>query len=407
VEYTVAEREMLAGSAGPAVRHALEAQVAVGRFFGAQRFVEVTHAHVMADYEVMSDGGLKYLQSIAEDGAQVQVQTTRNAHAVCEPFADRLRQSRRLVDRESEVTRLLSEIGVIAANTCIPYESGYRPKLDDRVAWGDTGAACYANGVLGARTNFEAGPAALWAALTGRTPEYGLLLDERRLPTARVRVGATLSNPTDWAVLGALIGEQLRGYASVPSINFDGSSPSESSLKGFAAALASYGSIGTFHLAGVSPAAYASPSGHRMQTNTIDDSDVASFYARTSLGARPDLIVFTAPQLSGAELTDLATQVGERQFDPGVTVIITTSPRAASELRNSSVAVLRSAGALVLDGTCWYLMDIPNMRDQFGWRTILTPSPKLANIVLGSGYLPVVRPVEVCIETAVSGRIPS
>ena len=36
----------------------------------------------------------------------------------------------------------------------------------------------YANSVLGARSNFEGGPSALAAALTGRTPRYGYHLDE-------------------------------------------------------------------------------------------------------------------------------------------------------------------------------------------------------------------------------------
>ena len=47
-------------------------------------------------------------------------------------------------------------------------------------AYGDTGVVIYSNSVCGARSNFEGGPSALSAGLTGRTPRYGYHLDERR-----------------------------------------------------------------------------------------------------------------------------------------------------------------------------------------------------------------------------------
>ena len=47
----------------------------------------------------------------------------------------------------------------------------------------------YSNSVCGARSNFEGGPSALSAGLTGRTPRYGYHLDERRAATLVVNVG--------------------------------------------------------------------------------------------------------------------------------------------------------------------------------------------------------------------------
>ena len=43
------ERAMLGGSRGEPVRRALELQLAVGRFYAAQRFVPVTNVHMMGD----------------------------------------------------------------------------------------------------------------------------------------------------------------------------------------------------------------------------------------------------------------------------------------------------------------------------------------------------------------------
>src|ERR1044071_1083110 len=51
------ERDILAGKLGPVPRLALEHQVKVGDFFGAEDCVAVTQAHVMADTESLGEAG--------------------------------------------------------------------------------------------------------------------------------------------------------------------------------------------------------------------------------------------------------------------------------------------------------------------------------------------------------------
>ena len=58
----------------------------------------------------------------------------------------------------------------------------------EHMAYGDTGVVIYSNSVLGARSNFEGGPSALAAGLTGRTPRYGYHLPERRRATLLLRL---------------------------------------------------------------------------------------------------------------------------------------------------------------------------------------------------------------------------
>ena len=60
----------------------------------------------------------------------------------------------------------------------------------------------YSNSVCGARSNFEGGPSALSAGLTGRTPRYGFHLDEHRRATLIVHVGFTPRELNDWGALG-------------------------------------------------------------------------------------------------------------------------------------------------------------------------------------------------------------
>src|SRR5438132_12518970 len=59
------EQEMLAGKCGPVARLALQHQMKVGEFFGAQDFVPVTQAHVMADTESLGEAGVRWLEGLA------------------------------------------------------------------------------------------------------------------------------------------------------------------------------------------------------------------------------------------------------------------------------------------------------------------------------------------------------
>jgi hypothetical protein len=46
------------------------------------------------------------------------------------------------------------------------------------------------------------------------------------------------------------------------------------------------------------------------------------------------------------------------------------------------------------------------MAASFGWKNVLTNSAKVANIIGGYRLHPILRRTEVCIEAAVSGRLP-
>ena len=73
-------------------------------------------------------------------------------------------------------------------DTCINYQTIQAPTRNEHVAFGDTGVVIYSNSICGARSNFEGGPSALAAGLTGRTPRYGFHLPEQRRATLHVRV---------------------------------------------------------------------------------------------------------------------------------------------------------------------------------------------------------------------------
>ena len=71
-----AEREMLAGAAGPAARWGIGYQRSVGKFFGAERMVSVRSAHIHCDGEALGEPGAAFLEDWVERGARLAIPMT-------------------------------------------------------------------------------------------------------------------------------------------------------------------------------------------------------------------------------------------------------------------------------------------------------------------------------------------
>src|SRR5881628_1654149 len=67
------EQDILAGKFGPVLQEALRHQIKVGEFFGAQDFVPITQAHVMADTESLGEAGVRWLERLASTEGRQQV----------------------------------------------------------------------------------------------------------------------------------------------------------------------------------------------------------------------------------------------------------------------------------------------------------------------------------------------
>src|SRR5207253_1235488 len=104
-------------------------------------------------------------------------------------------------------------------------------------------------------SNFESGPAAMAAAMTRRTPEYGFHLDEHRRGSFVVDVQADLNDFAEWGALGKIVGESHQSYFEVPVFTGIRRSPTADELKHLGASAASYGSMAMYHMVGVTPEA--------------------------------------------------------------------------------------------------------------------------------------------------------
>ncbi|MBV9460898.1 MAG: DUF521 domain-containing protein, partial [Bradyrhizobium sp.] len=177
------EQDILAGKAGPVPQQALQHQIKVGNFFHAKDFVPVTQAHIMADTESLGEAGVQWLEGLAataEGQHRVRIPTITDPRGTDFANAEWLGQTKAMVDLERRAIVAFEKLGVAMTNTCINYQTIQPPTRGEHTAFGDTGVVIYANSVCGARSNFEGGPSALSAGLTGRTPRYGFHLPEQR-----------------------------------------------------------------------------------------------------------------------------------------------------------------------------------------------------------------------------------
>ncbi len=406
------EQAMLRGEKGVAVQEALQFQIEVGNFFEAERFVRINTAHVMGDIEVMGDGGLGLLRNMSGQKAQCAVPTSSNAQCMHFHPEPRLRQDANEVVKEREILSIFNGMRIAATDTCIPYQTVYQPKLGEHVAWGDTGTVIYANSVLGARTNFEAGKASFAAAITGRTPAYGFHLDEKRRGTLLVELEAGMNDLADWGALGKIVGHPHQDYFAVPVFNGLARMPLSDELKHLGASLASYGSMAMFHLVGVTPEAptrEAAFGGNQpTHTLTVTDADIQAVYdAYRYLEGGSNIVVFSGPQLSLFEMQDMAARFKNRKVAPGMTAVITTNHMIYSDAKRLGyVADLEDAGVILLQGVCFYILQrLTQIREENGWTNLVSNSGKLVNTITAHRFNTVLRRTQVCVDIACTGEL--
>jgi predicted aconitase/predicted aconitase with swiveling domain len=301
----------------------------------------------------------------ADPTAQVVIPTTLNAAGCDAGQFDEMRIAVPdfLAHSEEIIGRYVS-LGVRPILSCTPYEwEGLA--APGVAAWAESNAICFANSYCGMRTNRESGLSALASALTGYTPDYGLLGDEARRPNLEVVVACELNDPTDFSILGDWIGRQRRShwrqpYGPIPFIRGLRRDPaghtvlSHEQRKALSAAAANYGA----------PLLYIEGLGEPPPEPAFQDSlrfteeELQRRYEELRPRQPTSLIVIGCPQASMGELRAAATLLRGRQVVAGpargrVPIwLFTSAANLAIAERTGLAAIIRQSGALLLENTC-------------------------------------------------------
>ena len=396
MELTKQEQAMLDGKEGYAVRKSMEILVALGEIFGAKSLIDVGSVQVAGvSYHNLGDAGLEFLNTLAADG-KVKVLTTLNPAGMDLENWQQLGIAPDFAEKQNLVIDAFTRMGILVSCTCTPYLIGNLPLYGEHLAWSESSAVTFANSVLGARTNREGGPSALAAAFVGKTPNYGLHLDENRVPDIHVQVNAELSKLSDWGALGYAIGKKAEN--KIPYITGIKSAQLDE-LKSFCASVVTYGAKPLFYMKGVTPGAEA----QKQPTSTvkIEQSDLKAAYdAINDVVSDIDFVCVGCPHCSIKEIQEIADLIKGKKVKEGTELWVATS-RTAKQLsdKRGYTATIEAAGGKFACDTC---MAVAPLKGRF--KALATTSAKgcfysrqnLMKTKMGS--------MKECVEAAVSGK---
>lgn len=299
---TKEEEQVYEGEEGWTKQKAMEILVAIGDINHATELIPIKSAHISGvSYKTIGDA----FEFISRLEGTVKVKSTLNPIGMdTEKWAE-MGISEAFAVNQTNVLDAYKKLGISAECTCIPYLIGHAPAKGEHIAWAESSAVLYANSVLGARTNMEGAPSALAAALIGKTPFYGLHQSENRKPGVKVSVNCDLAD-ADYSALGFLIGDLVE--SKIPLIELPPSSLlSTDELKHLSAAIGATGSVGMYHIKGITPEAVTGVDEKELNLEPeekieIEKEDIEAFYVSS---CEPDVIAIGCPHCSSIELKRL------------------------------------------------------------------------------------------------------
>jgi cis-L-3-hydroxyproline dehydratase len=410
MKLTANDQAMLAGERGPAVQMAMSIVLQMAEVYGARELMDISAAHIDSTIYI-GEAGLEFAERLAGLGGKVAVPTTLNVSGLDEhgwqdwpvPPDWARNAGRQMIAYQS--------MGCIPTWTCAPYQTEFKPRFGQQIAWGESNAIVFANSVIGARTERYPDLLDICCALTGRVPAAGLHLDQERAGELLFRLaGIPLAMQEDdlfYPVFGHLVGKIAQDR--IPVIAGLAARPGEDQLKAFGAAAASSGAVALFHIVGVTPEAnsleqaFQGRRPERIVDVSLADLRSARDELSTAEGERLDMVVLGSPHFSLAEFRQLAPLLEGQRAHPGVRFLVTSS-RAMAHLAKQAgfLEPLEKFGGKVTVDTC--ILATPMLPPEI--KILMTNSAKYAYYAPGMLNTQVAfGSLADCVRSAVGGRV--
>lgn len=416
VKLSTRDEQLLNGQQGEAARMAMRILVRMADVQCAAEMMDVSQAHIDG-CGLLSETGLEFAETLAAKGGKVSVPTTLNMGPLDLQNWKRFGVDEGFAAKAIRQAKAYTDMGCIPTWTCAPYQSYLTPRFGQQIAWGESNAICYANSVLGARTNRYADFIDICAAITGRVPKCGLHLKENRKGQILLRLvdidPAIMHSNAFYAVLGHLIGSVSED--KIPVIEGIPSGISSDQLKALCAAAASSGSVALFHAIGVTPEANTLEEAFEGQKpeHIIDIhlSDLQKSRADLSTapeGDKLDLVVLGCPHFSFDEFRQLAALIRAKTekgktLRPDVKFIVISCQTSYALLQRSNFFnVLTDFGVEVTLDTCIFHTPMVSPAT----KVIMTNSGKCAYYAPGElGVQVAFGSMAECVDSAVRGYV--
>lgn len=402
---------MAAGGQGKAVAFAMDILLRFGEAVGAPSLLEIAQAHV--------DGclyhgqvSLDFVEQLVADNGRVRAPTTLNVGSMDLLHPELIGGAATTRSAGRRLMEAHLALGCEPSFTCAPYQTRFRPRFGEQIAWGESNAIVFANSVIGARTNRYGDFIDLCCAMTGRAPAFGLHLDENRKGEVlfRLRDGAASLEASEalYVGMGYVVGE--RSHDRTPVIEGLPPPRSEDQLKALGAVAASTGSVALFHVVGITPEASsrreAFGGGEAREIVDLRLADLQCALAKLSTapeGAPIAAVSLGTPHFSIEEFQTLAPLVSGFRAAPGVEIYVNTGRETYAALADSGqLAAFEAAGLTIVTDTCTYVTSM--LRKLEG--VVMTNSGKWAHYAPGNiGVEVAFGSLEDCIASAAKGRV--
>jgi len=377
------EKRMADGERGQAVRLAMEILTEIGSNYGAERLIEIKSVHSAAIYPQL-EVSPEILEMFVEKGGHFVVPTTLNPSHAPLNF-DKWKEFPEPEDFRSRGHRMVNameKLGVIPTYSCTPYFQGNLPRIGQHISWVESSAISFANSVIGARTNRTTMGVELAAAVTGRTPEFGLHLDENRSGNVLVKIEFEPKTLKDFHTIGYIIGKYFGD--KVPVIEGLPKGTTANQLKCLGAAAASRGVVALYHAVGITPEAQTKEQafkGKRPQEEIkIDERAMKKTEEEISTykGGDIDAVLVGCPHPLIEEVKELAALLKDRAVKDSVKFCLFISNDILKRARQMGfIDPIEKAGVDIFEGDCAIWCPLT----YWGWKNVATNSAKYANIL--------------------------
>ncbi|KKK43932.1 hypothetical protein LCGC14_1231990 [marine sediment metagenome] len=396
MKLTSEEQAMLDGEDGKAAQKSMEILATLGEIFEAESMIPVYSVQIAGvSYANLGEAGLEFLSEMAGDG-KVRVLTTLNPAGMDRENWKTLGIDEEFAKNQNRVIEAFAKMGIITTCSCTPYLIGNAPHFGQHLAWAESSAVCYANSVIGAKTNREGGPSALAAAITGKTPNYGYHLEKNRHGEVLVKVDVAIKGTDSFGVLGKLIGDKLVELGKkIPYITGIQEASVEE-LKSFCASVATYGGTALFHMEGITPEYnnYPKPVKTDIEINQDDLDKIRSELIDDNIDI--DFVSLGCPHASIREIAKIASLLEGKKVKKEFW-ITTARPtkKIADEVGYSRI--IEGAGAKFASDTCCVVAPIKGR-----FKGIMVDSAKACYYGRAKNKFKVkIGSIEECIEEAI------
>jgi predicted aconitase len=396
MKLTTEEQDMLDGKYGKAAQKSMEILTTLGEIFEAECMVDVYGVQIAGvSYDNLSEAGLEFLSEMAEDG-KVRVLTTLNPAGMDRENWQALGIDETFAKNQNRAIDAFAKMGIITTCSCTPYLIGNTPHFGQHLAWAESSAVCYANSVIGARTNREGGPSALASAITGKTPNYGYHLDKNRHGEVLINVKVPVKGTDGFGVLGKIIGEKLGELGKkIPYITGIPNATVEE-LKSFCASIATYGGTALFHIEGITPEYNTYPKPSDISFDIYQDQLIKTRSDLNDDDIDIDFVSIGCPHASIHEIAKIASLLKGKKVQKEFW-ITTARPtkRIADEAGYSKI--IEDAGAKFAADTCCVVAPIKGR-----FKGIMVDSAKACYYGRAKNKFKVkIGSVEECVEEAI------